>query len=168
MDGMSEFETPGLDSILAWGYGNHPNPVAVYEFDYAAPAGDEDATINTLTEGDLVYVTGNKVKKLKTTTLNAAALATVVGVCIGIKDDNGNVKDTLAFTADGGEVLVAIGKATMGWFGDKVYIHNDDVTSPAPNTRDAFAYATHVTGSVLEGIVRPDALSGGRAVYTFA
>lgn len=165
MDLMKEYTFGGTDPVLAFGYANNVNPVGTYAFDYAAAAGNEDASINTLTVGDLVYVTGDKVKKIKISTTNATLLATEFGVVEYIKNDDGQFKDSVTFTADGGEVGVVFGK-NIPWFGDKVYIHNENTSST--DTRDLFVFATHAGSSaVLEGLVAPSGKSGGRQTYIF-
>lgn len=138
-----------------------------FEFDFAAAAGDQDATINQLIVHDLVYVSSpGKIKKI--TVQTAVPEGAIVGVVDYITDINNNAynaKDGAnfqtngenngrLFTASGGLIRVYTGTHDdYPIFAKEAYLHN--VVAAGTDTRVPFDFATHGTGSgSLAGRVR--------------
>jgi hypothetical protein len=138
-----------------------------YEFEYAAPVGDESATINQLIIHDLVYVSSpGKIKKLTPATVLDES--SIIGVVNSISDINHNLYNTKdganfqtngqnngrLFTASGGVIRVYTGTHDeYPIFSKKLYLHT--VVVAGDDTRTQFDFATHGTGAgVLAGRVR--------------
>jgi hypothetical protein len=134
------------------------------DFDFLAPAGNEDVNINRLIVGDLVYQTGTgKIKKLKLNT--TITLDTKIGVVVSISDVEGNTFNdvgdkTLAlangklFTAIEGNVYVYFGNYyEFPLLAKSLYIHNENGASA--DLRVQFDWATHgAVGGFLSGKVK--------------
>lgn len=165
--GLTSYTQPDIDPLTPYSVTQH-GAYKNFEFDYAAPAGEQDSMINNLKINDLVYVnTAGKIKKIAINSVtNATLKATQVGIVTGIQiNDLKRYYSEYDFTADGGIITVLVGR-NIQWYGDKVTIGNT-VTSGA-DTRDAFSFATHCgSGAILEGLVRAESKANNRDLFSF-
>lgn len=128
-----------------------------FEFDYATPAGNQDALINNLKRGDLVYsTTGAKIKKVEVETPNATlkAVDCVYGFVWQVYSGDWNLlyQDGRDFTEDGGNIIVCTVKE-FEIYTNKLTIHSQNAASA--DTRITLNPAVHATGSaVLEDLIK--------------
>ena len=143
------------------------------EWQFIAPTGTEDPTINQLLFGDLVYFVANdKIRKIQLGGGFVLPEKAIIGVVTLIKDINHNVfhslnvEDPTQFTSGNGTPFGRLfeaqgGAGTIGVYtgqdrgcpinAKNVYLHS---VEQQPNTRVPFDFATHgVAGGVLAGRV---------------
>lgn len=138
--------------------------VKTFDFGYATPAGNEDANINRLIVGDIVYEAApGQLKKVKLTTTLPTGCQ--IGVVTDIKDIDRNSYNYVGdktLAADNGRLFTAIEGIVCAYVGNhmdypiyanELYLHDENTTNP--DARVQFDFATHaLSGDVLFGRVK--------------